>query len=155
MTMTESPLKNSLLMNLSLLIVSFEFFSVHNSLTFSKTILQCLSNAFTLAIILWLFLKDIIIGVLECNASLIKDIGPCLNSNSSNCFNSSLFNSALGRSINCSLFFKLDIFQIVSKRATYYIRGCLIQNQHTTWCGCVDVVVVLLIPMWDGSLFSV
>ena len=63
--------------------------------------LQCLSNALTLAIILWLFLNDIITGVLEIMDSFMRDIGPCLNSNSSNCSSSSLVNSDFGRSNNC------------------------------------------------------
>ena len=88
-------------MNLSQLTLFLPLFSVHNSLTFSKTILQCLSNALTLAIILWLFLNDIITGVLEIIDSFMRDISPCLNSNSSNCSNSSLVNSDFGRSNNC------------------------------------------------------
>ena len=102
-TMTESPLRNSLLMKRSRFITLLPFFSVHSSFTFSNTILQCLSNAFTLAIILWLFLSDIITGVLDSIASLIRDIGPCLNSNSSSCSSSSLFSSDFGRSRICSL----------------------------------------------------
>lgn len=54
--MTESPRKNILLINLSLFTARPRFTpfpdfgaSVHISRTFSNTILQCLSKAFTLA----------------------------------------------------------------------------------------------------------
>lgn len=59
--MTVSPLKNILLMKRSLLIglpflpCAFVGVSVHISLTFSSTMLQCLSNAFTRARSLRLF----------------------------------------------------------------------------------------------------
>lgn len=67
---TESPLKNNLDTNLSFdtefttLPLPFLTLSVHNSFTFSNTILQWRSNAFTLATILWLFRHDITTGVL-------------------------------------------------------------------------------------------
>merc|ERR1719347_2464596 len=62
--MTESPLRNILEMNLSLL-TGLDFFlplpvfgtSVHISFTFSSTMLQCLSKALTLANSFLLFLQ--------------------------------------------------------------------------------------------------
>ena len=56
---TLSPRRNILPMYLSLCVAAppFLFVSLHISFTFSSTMLQCRSKAFTLASSLWLFLK--------------------------------------------------------------------------------------------------
>ena len=106
MMIMESPLRKSLEMNRSLEIdliffpLLFLTVSVHNSFTFSNTKLQCLSNALTFAISLWLLRHDMTIGVWLFTAVCINDIGPWANSNSSNFCSSSSVNSDLGRSMN-------------------------------------------------------
>lgn len=86
---TESPLRNILAMYLSLL-TGFAFFpfpdlgvSVHISLTFSRTMLQCLSNAFTLASSFLLFRQLIRTWVLFFTDCVKTDKGPVLNSSCS------------------------------------------------------------------------
>lgn len=87
--MTESPLRNILLMNLSLftglpfLPVANLGVSVHISLTFSNTILQCLSKALTLASNFLLLRQDIRTCVWERTAVWRIDRGPEVNSYSS------------------------------------------------------------------------
>lgn len=101
-TITLSPLKNILLANLSLLTLlpffplAFLVVSVHNSLTFSKTILQCRSNAFTRATNLWLFRREMITGALVSTAFLRRDIGPLAISYSSSFCNCSSSSSDFG-----------------------------------------------------------
>jgi len=88
--MTESPRRNILLMNLSLL-TGWAFFlplpvfgtSVHISLTFSKTMLQCLSNALTRPRSFLLFLQFIRTCVLFFTLIMRTERGPVLNSSSS------------------------------------------------------------------------
>merc|ERR550532_2658870 len=88
--MTESPRKNILLMNLSLL-TGLAFFlplpvlgiSVHISLTPSKTMLQCRSKAFTLPRSFLLFRQLIKTCVLFLTDCVRTDNGPVLNSSSS------------------------------------------------------------------------
>jgi len=95
-SMTESPLKNNLLVNLVLLI-GLAFFlplpllgcSVHISWTFSKIILQWRSKAFTLAKSFRLFLQLINICVCSRTLSNKRDRGPFSNCNSSSFSNSS------------------------------------------------------------------
>lgn len=84
--MTESPLKNILLMKRSLF-TGLPFFpslnlgvSVHISLTFSSTILQCLSNALTLASSLRLFRQEMRTCVWLRTAVWRRDSGPDVNS---------------------------------------------------------------------------
>jgi len=78
---TESPRKNILLMNRSLFI-GFLFLpfgcSVHISFTFSRTMLQCLSNAFTLAKSFLLFRREIRICVWFRTDCCNTDRGPWL-----------------------------------------------------------------------------
>merc|ERR1712001_3201 len=88
--MTESPRRNILLMYRSLL-TGFAFFvpfpvfgnSVHISFTFSKTILQCRSNAFTRPSSFLLFRQLIRTCVLFRTDSVRIERGPVLNSSSS------------------------------------------------------------------------
>jgi len=88
--MTESPRRNILLMYRSLL-TGFAFFvpfpvfgnSVHISFTFSKTILQCRSNAFTRPSSFLLFRQLIRTCVLFRTDSVKIERGPVLNSSSS------------------------------------------------------------------------
>ncbi|CDK26600.1 unnamed protein product [Kuraishia capsulata CBS 1993] len=84
-TITESPLKNIFDTNLSFKL-SPE--SLQNSFTPSNTMLQCLSNALTFAINLWLFLRLIRTVDLFFTAVVRIDIGPLLNSYSSSCSSS-------------------------------------------------------------------
>lgn len=84
--MTESPLRNILLMNLSLL-TGRPFFpslnlgvSVHISFTFSRTMLQCLSKAFTRASSLRLFRQEMRTCVWLRTAVWSRDSGPDVNS---------------------------------------------------------------------------
>jgi hypothetical protein len=128
MITTESPLKNIFDTNRSF-DTDFIFFpllflmdSVHNSLTFSNIKLQCLSNAFTLPTNLWLLRHETTTGVLLFMAFWINDIGPWVNSNSSNFWSSSSVSSDLGRSINSLK---------VSKQFGYGV-GSL----HTSYCLC-------------------
>ena len=89
--MTESPRRNILLMYRSLL-TGFAFFvpfpvfgnSVHISFTFSNTILQCRSNAFTRPSSFLLFRQLIRTCVLFRTDSVRIERGPVLNSSSSN-----------------------------------------------------------------------
>ena len=80
---------HSLLMKRSLLTARPFFpaavlgFSVHISLTFSKTMLQCLSNAFTLASSFRLFRHEINTCVFDRTAVCRMDNGPAVNSCSS------------------------------------------------------------------------
>lgn len=103
---TESPLKNILETNRSFdtdfifLPLLFLTDSVHNSLTFSNIKLQCLSKALTFPINLWLLRHETTTGVLLFMAFWINDMGPWVNSNSSNFWSSSSVSSDLGRSIN-------------------------------------------------------
>ena len=99
---TESPRRNIFAIYLSLLI-GFAFLpfpvlgiSYHISLTFSKTILQCLSNAFTRPNNFLLFRQLINTCVLFFTDVINTDNGPVLNSSSSRCFNSSNVSSDLG-----------------------------------------------------------
>merc|ERR1719347_1740576 len=88
--MTESPRRNILEMNLSLL-TGLAFFlplpvfgsSVHISLTPSRTMLQCLSNAFTLPSNFLLFLQLISTCVLFFTESVSTLKGPVWNSSCS------------------------------------------------------------------------
>jgi len=100
---TESPLKNILLINLSLFTACCFFFplpvlglSVHISFTSSNTMLQCLSKAFTLASNLRLFLQFISTWVLFFTDSVRTDSGPVWNSSFSSCSSSSNVSSLLG-----------------------------------------------------------
>merc|ERR550532_1986101 len=94
--MTESPRKNILLMNLSLL-TGLAFFlplpvlgiSVHISLTPSKTMLQCRSKALTLPRSFLLFRQLIKTCVLFLTDCVRTDKGPVLNSSSSRLSSSS------------------------------------------------------------------
>lgn len=87
---TESPRRNILEMYLSLF-TGLDFFfplpvlgtSVHISFTFSKTILQCLSKALTLASNFLLFLQLIRTWVLFLTDWVKTDSGPVLNSSCS------------------------------------------------------------------------
>lgn len=100
---TESPLRNILAMNLSLF-TGFAFFlpfpvfgvSVHISFTFSNTMLQCLSKAFTLARSFLLFLQLMRTCVLFLTDWVRTDSGPVLNSSCSLCDSSSGVISDLG-----------------------------------------------------------
>lgn len=94
---TESPLRNILEMYRSLF-TGFPFFfcpfpdlgnSVHISLTFSKTMLQCRSNALTLASNFRLFRQLIRTWVLFLTDAVRMDKGPVVNSSSSLFANSS------------------------------------------------------------------
>merc|ERR1712241_1357328 len=85
--MTESPRRNIFEMNLSLFtglafFLPFPVFgsSVHISLTPSRTMLQCLSNAFTLPRSFLLFLQLISTWVFPLTDSVRTERGPVLNS---------------------------------------------------------------------------
>lgn len=94
--MTESPRRNIFGINLSLF-TGFAFFlpfpvrgnSVHISFTFSKTMLQCLSKAFTRPNSFLLFLQFINTWVLFLTDCVRTERGPVLNSSSSLFANSS------------------------------------------------------------------
>ena len=99
---TESPRKNIFAIYLSLLI-GLAFFpfpvfgiSYHISLTFSNTMLQCLSKAFTRPNNFLLLRQLIKTCVLFLTEDIRTDNGPVLNSSSSRCFNSSKVSSPLG-----------------------------------------------------------
>ena len=99
---TESPRRNILAMYLSLL-TGFAFFpfpdlgvSVHISFTFSKTMLQCLSKAFTLASSFLLFRQLISTWVLFFTDCVKTERGPVLNSSCSLWASSSGVISLLG-----------------------------------------------------------
>lgn len=100
---TESPRKNILEINLSLF-TGFTFFfpfpvrgtSVHISLTFSRTMLQCLSNAFTRPNNFLLFRQLMSTCVLFFTDCVKTDNGPVLNSSSSCLASSSGVNSDFG-----------------------------------------------------------
>ena len=94
--MTESPLKNSLLMYLSLLtgltFLPFFFLGIsdHISHTFSRTMFKCLSNALTLASNFRLFLQLTSICQLVFTALVIKLKGPSISVSSCGiCFRAS------------------------------------------------------------------
>lgn len=95
--MTESPLRNILLINLSLLI-NFAFFlpfpclgtSVHISWTFSNTMLQWRSNAFTRPRSFLLLRQLINTGVFCLTLCMSTDNGPVLKSSSFFTFSSEL-----------------------------------------------------------------
>lgn len=94
--MTESPRRNIFEINLSLLTGLAFFFpfpgfgiSVHISLTFSNTMLQCRSKALTLPSNFLLFLQLISTWVLLRTDIVKTDNGPVLNSSSSLACNSS------------------------------------------------------------------
>eukprot|EP00320_Phaeocystis_rex_P021968 CAMPEP_0119055780 /NCGR_PEP_ID=MMETSP1178-20130426/331_1 /TAXON_ID=33656 /ORGANISM="unid sp, Strain CCMP2000" /LENGTH=128 /DNA_ID=CAMNT_0007036407 /DNA_START=217 /DNA_END=600 /DNA_ORIENTATION=+ len=87
--MTLSPRKNILLIKRSLL-TGFDFLatpplgvSVHISLTFSSTMLQCLSNAFTRPSNFLLYLQLMSTCVLLLTLCVSTDSGPVENSSSS------------------------------------------------------------------------
>ena len=89
-TITLSPRRNILLMKRSLLIgcaffLPFPAFgtSVHISLTFSSTMLQCRSNAFTRPSSFLLFLQLISTCVFDLTLCVSTERGPVLNSSSS------------------------------------------------------------------------
>lgn len=92
MRITESPLRNIFEMNLSLF-TGFDFFfpfpargcSVHISLTFSRTMLQCLSKALTRPKSFLLFLQLMSTCVLCFTESVRMDRGPVAKLSSSSC----------------------------------------------------------------------
>ncbi len=124
-SMTESPRMNIFAMYLSLLIgLAFFVFedlgvSVQSSLTFSSTILQCLSKAFTLPKSFLLFRQFIRTWVLFLTDCIRTDRGPVLNSSSSLFANSSgvisdfgLFKSLPKREQWSNNWYKLNFYPI-------------------------------------------
>jgi len=103
---TESPRKNIFAMYLSLLIgfafLPFPVFGIsyHISLTFSNTMLQCLSKALTRPKSFLLFRQLMRTWVLFLTDDISTDKGPVLNSSSSLCLSSSNVNSLFGLAIN-------------------------------------------------------
>lgn len=105
--MTESPRRNIFEMNLSLF-TGLDFFfplpargcSVHISLTFSKTMLQCLSNALTLPSSFLLFLQLMRTWVLCLTESVRMDRGPVAKLSSSSCCLGSVLASAMLRDVS-------------------------------------------------------
>jgi len=126
---TLSPLRNILGMYLSLF-TGFAFFlplpvfgvSVHISLTFSSSMLQCLSNAFTLHSNFLLFLQLINTCVLFLTLCVSTDNGPVLNSSSSLFAISSSVSSLLGLFI---------IAAAVAAIVLLFLNSGLVEN---SWC---------------------
>merc|ERR1719367_1705699 len=113
--MTESPLRNIFEMKRSLL-TGFDFFlplpvlgtSVHISFTFSRTMLQCLSKALTLARSFLLLRQLMRTCVLFLTDWVRTDSGPVLNSSCSRSCSSSGFMSLFGFAIRDAMLMMKD-----------------------------------------------
>lgn len=127
---TESPRRNILLIKRSRLTGCCFFFpfpdlgvSVHISLTFSKTMLQCRSNAFTRASSFLLLRQLMRIWVLFFTESVSTDSGPVWNSSFSSCSSSSAVSSLFG----------LLCRDIMKRYQCWYFKNCTKQKQKKMW----------------------
>lgn len=116
-TTTLSPRRNIFDTYLSLVILFCDAFfadflavlsllgvSDHTSLTFSSTMLQWRSNAFTLATSLWLFLSEISTVALFCTACASTRSGPLANCAVSYASSSSAVICSFGLSVKCDIY---------------------------------------------------